>query len=49
VDETGAMHYIPGNSKAGDSVELRAEMKVLILLSANHHPMDDSACMLPSR
>lgn len=47
VDETGAMRYIPGNSKAGDSVELRAEMKVLLLLSANHHPMDDRTSYAP--
>lgn len=40
VDDAGAMHYVPGNSNAGDAVELRAEMKVLILLSANHHAMD---------
>lgn len=47
VDETGAMHYIAGNSKAGDFVELRAEMKVLVLLSANHHPMDDASAYAP--
>jgi uncharacterized protein len=40
VDDTGAMKYISGNSKAEDFVELRAEMKVLILLSANHHAME---------
>lgn len=47
VDETGAMKYIPGNSKAGDSVELRAEMKVLVLLSANHHPMEPGTVYAP--
>lgn len=40
VDATGAMQYIPNNSKAGDYVELRAELKVLVLLSANHHAME---------
>ena len=40
VDLTGSMQYIPGNSKAGDAVELRAEMRVLVLLSANHHAME---------
>jgi uncharacterized protein len=40
VDATGAMQYIADNSKAGDYVELRAEMKVLVLLSANHHAME---------
>jgi len=47
VDDTGKMTYIPGNSKAGDAVELRAEMKVLILLSANHHPMENAAVYAP--
>jgi len=47
VDETGAMRYIPGNSKAGDAVELRAEMKVLILLSANHHAMEPAFAYAP--
>lgn len=40
VDESGRMHYVPGHSKAGDTVQLRAEMKVLVLLSANHHALD---------
>lgn len=40
VDLTGKMTYIPDNSKAGDVVELRAEMRVLVLLAANHHPME---------
>ncbi len=40
VDGEGTMRYVPGNSKAGDAVELRAEMKVLVLLSANHHAME---------
>ena len=47
VDETGAMKYIPGNSKAGDFVELRAEMKVLLLLSANHHAMEPAVAYAP--
>lgn len=40
VDGTGAMVYVAGNSKAGDAVELRAEMRVLVLLAANHHAME---------
>ena len=47
VDETGAMTYIPGNSKAGDFVELRAEIKVLVLLSANHHAMEPAGEYAP--
>ncbi|MFN0101983.1 MAG: urea amidolyase associated protein UAAP1 [Bryobacteraceae bacterium] len=47
VNETGAMHYVPRNSKAGDYLELRAEMKVLALLSANHHAMDPAKVYAP--
>lgn len=47
VDATGAMRYIPGNSKPGSFLELRAEMRVLLLLSANHHPMDPASTYAP--
>ena len=47
VDDAGTMRYIPGNSKAGDAVELRAEMKILILLSANHHAMEPCTAYAP--
>ena len=40
VDDLGAMHFVPGNSKAGDFVELRAEMNVLTILNSCQHPMD---------
>jgi uncharacterized protein len=43
VAEDGSMHFVPGNSKAGDYVELRAEMNVLIIVNACQHPMDPSA------
>jgi uncharacterized protein len=36
----GALTFRPANSKAGDSVELRAEMDVLIVLTACQHPLD---------
>lgn len=47
VDASGKMTYVPGNSKAGDFVELRAEMPVLMLLSANHHPMEPGGTYSP--
>lgn len=47
VNDLGQMAYVPGNSKAGDSVELRAEMKVLVLLSANHHPLEPGNVYAP--
>jgi len=40
VNETGAMHFIPGNSQPGMFVELRAEMNVLVILNTCQHPLD---------
>ncbi|WP_031495109.1 urea amidolyase associated protein UAAP1 [Bryobacter aggregatus] len=40
VDLTGSMHFVPGNSKAGDSVELRSEMNTLVIIDTNPHPLD---------
>jgi len=40
VDEDGAMKFHAGNSKAGDSVDLRAEMNVLVILNTCQHPLD---------
>ena len=42
VAEDGGMYYVPGNSKAGDYVELRAEMNTLVIVNACQHPMDSS-------
>jgi urea carboxylase-associated protein 2 len=40
VSEDGGMSFVPGNSKACDSVELRAEMNVLAILNTCQHPLD---------
>lgn len=40
VGSDGEMTFIPGSSKAGDFVELRAEMNVLIVLDTGQHPLD---------
>jgi urea carboxylase-associated protein 2 len=40
VNEAGAMTFTSGHSKAGDAVELRAEMNVLVILNTCQHPMD---------
>lgn len=40
ADESGILHFHAGHSKAGDFVELRFEMNVLVVLSATHHPLD---------
>jgi hypothetical protein len=40
VAEDGSIHFQPGNSRAGDYVELRAEMNVLTILNTCPHPLD---------
>lgn len=40
VDGEGNLHYVPGASKAGDSVTLRFEMDTLVILHACPHPLN---------
>jgi uncharacterized protein len=40
VDAEGGFAFQPGNSKAGDYVELYAPMDTLVVLTALQHPMD---------
>ena len=40
VAADGAMSFHAGNSKAGDFVDLRAEMNVLVILNTCQHPLD---------
>ncbi|TDN62299.1 urea amidolyase associated protein UAAP1 [Paraburkholderia sp. BL10I2N1] len=40
VTDEGALAFVPGNSKAGDSVELYAPMNTLVFLTAIQHPLD---------
>ena len=40
VDSDGGFQFQPGNSKAGDYLELYAPMDTLVVLSALQHPMD---------
>lgn len=40
ADETGALHYQAEHSRAGDFIELRFEMNVLVVVSASQHPLD---------
>ena len=40
VDDAGGMHYVPDNSRAGDHIDLRAEMDTLVVLNTCPHPMD---------
>lgn len=47
VDEDGGFRFIPGNSRAGDYVELFAPMDVLMVLTALPHPQDPDAEYAP--
>lgn len=47
ADDAGSLHYQPGHSKAGDFVELRFEMNVLVVLSACQHPLDPNPQYAP--
>src|SRR5471032_300555 len=47
VDDVGALHFVSGNSKAGDYIELYAPMNTLVVLTALQHPMDPSPDYAP--
>lgn len=47
VDREGRMTYHAGNSKAGDSLDLRAEMNVLVVLNTCQHPLDPNPTYAP--
>jgi uncharacterized protein len=40
VTDEGALNFVPGNSKAGDYVDLYAPMNTLVVLTAIQHPLD---------
>jgi len=42
ADDEGRLSYVPGHSKAGDSVTLRFEMDTLVVLNCCQHPLDPS-------
>jgi len=47
VDDAGAMNFHSGNAKTGDSVDLRAEMNVLVVLNTCQHPLDPHPAYAP--
>ena len=47
VDSDGCFHFQPGNSKAGDYIELYAPMDTLVVLPALQHPMDPNPVYAP--
>jgi uncharacterized protein len=49
VADDGALVFAAGHSSAGDHVDLRAEMDVLMALSSAPHPLDTAATYSPKR
>lgn len=47
VDDDGRMVFHAGNSKAGNYVDLRAEMNVLVALTTCQHPLDPAQTYSP--
>jgi hypothetical protein len=47
VDAAGSFHFEPGNSTAGDYIELYAPMDTLVVLTALQHPMDPNPSYAP--
>lgn len=47
VDGDGRFHFEPGNSKAGDYIELYAPMDCLVVLTALQHPLDPTPQYAP--
>jgi len=47
VDDQGGFEFVPGNSNAGDYVELYAPMDTLMVMTALPHPMDPNPRYAP--
>jgi urea carboxylase-associated protein 2 len=47
VADDGALEWVAGLDAAGASIELRAEMRVLVAISATHHVLDPAAMYAP--
>lgn len=47
VDAEGNLSFVPNNSKAGDYIELLAELNTLVVLSNTPHPLDPSPRYAP--
>jgi uncharacterized protein len=47
VDAEGAMHFVPGHSRAGDCIDLYAPMDTLVVMTALPHAMDPSPLYAP--
>lgn len=47
VADSGELSFVPGNSKAGDCIELYAPMDTLFVITALQHPMDPATAYAP--
>ncbi|HVW85505.1 MAG TPA: urea amidolyase associated protein UAAP1 [Bryobacteraceae bacterium] len=47
VGDDGSMQFCPGNSKARDYIELRAEMDLLVILDTGQHSLDPNPRYAP--
>jgi uncharacterized protein len=47
ADDAAGLHFITGHSRAGAAVELRSDMRVLVVLTAIPHPLDPSPTYEP--
>jgi len=45
---TGELSFVPNHSRAGDHLDLRAELDVLVILTTCHHPLDNRPAYGPS-
>ncbi|WP_066056781.1 urea amidolyase associated protein UAAP1 [Robertmurraya korlensis] len=42
-EDDGSLHFVPGHAKTGETITLRTEMDVIIILSNTPNPLDPSA------
>jgi urea carboxylase-associated protein 2 len=49
VDAEGRFRYVPDHARAGDHVDLRLDMDVLVAFSAAPHPLDPNPSYAPGR
>lgn len=47
VEADGALRHVPGNSQAGDRIELHAPMNTLVVMTALQHPLDPDPVYAP--
>lgn len=47
VDDEGRFHFAPGHSQAGDFVELRLDMDVIVAISTAPHPLNPNEAYAP--